>query len=157
MIAFQLVLFLGQACIVVLGWAVVHYLSERRDRRKARLELLTRSIDDAWILCDELWLAARIYHSTVRDVGRELEIKVSFQALRLRTESFSDLCRDMAELAVCRNAVFSMRLSVTATHFEGRHTLPMDDTNDLFWTMADQTMRVKRAFLKLKHIQFPKR
>ena len=157
MIAIDDLRFLAQVVVVVLGWSVVHYLSEVRDRRHSRLELLVRSIDAAWELGDKLLAIAFVYHGNVRNVRHELEIRMMFQDLMLRTISFSELSANIAEIAACRNAVLGLRLSVTRGHFEGRHTAPLEATSLLYWEMSDRAMRVKRAFLKLRHQQYKNR
>ncbi len=147
--------FLSQAVIVGFGWYVVHRLSSARDKDKLRREMLAKTADG---LCDDLsklLTLAREYHLNSRDKKNEVSIKIMLQDLSMRTAFLSDLCNDKDELRRCRSALINFKKSVSGAHFEDEHTEALDITEHLFDLMALEYSKVKSAFVKLKHKQFP--
>ena len=147
--------FISQAAVVVVSWAVVHYLSARRDRDKARREMLAKSADVLGDIADKLLASARDYHAKPRDINLEISIKMTLQDLSLRTIALSDICADSQELAACRSGLLGLKRAITGKHFEDEHTGPLADSDAQLQEVASQVLRVKLSFLKLKHRQFP--
>lgn len=153
--ASQFLSFLGQAITIGVGWYVVHLLSARRDRDKARRDMLSKSADELADDSKKLLLLARAYHLGERAVAKETEIKMSIQDMALRTSALSQICNDDSVLSACRAGVQALRRSTTGKHFEDEHTGPLNEADDQFQSIAADALRAQQAFLKLKHLQFP--
>jgi hypothetical protein len=151
----EIVKFLLQAFIVGFGWLVVHKLSSARDKDKLRREMLAKTADGLSEDLNKLLTQARDYHLKVRDKNVEVTIKIMLQDLSMRTVFLSDLCNDKDELRRCRTALINFKKSVSGMHFEDEHTEALEINDHFFEVMALEYSKVKSAFVKLKHKQFP--
>jgi hypothetical protein len=151
----EIIKFLSQALIVGFGWLVVHKLSSARDKDKLRREMLAKTADGLSEDLNKLLTQARDYHLRVRDKNVEVTIKIMLQDLSMRTVFLSDLCNDKDELRRCRIALINFKKSVSGMHFEDEHTEVLDINDHFFDVMALEYSKVKSAFVKLKHKQFP--
>lgn len=147
--------FLPQAVTIVFGWIVVHRLSSTRDRDKARRELVAKAADGLSDIADGLLIKARFYHLNPRGMEQEIQIKMSLQDASLRTNGLGSVCASSSELATCRAALTGLKQAITSRHFEDEHAHPLDETSAQLQDIAAEVMRVKQAFLRLKHSQFP--
>jgi hypothetical protein len=147
--------FLPQAVTIVLGWIVVHRLSSTRDRDKARRELVVKAADGLSDIADDLLIKARFYHLNPRGMEQEIQIKMALQDASLRTNGLGSVCVSSSELATCRTALTGLKQAITSRHFEDEHAHPLDETSAQLQDIAAEVMRVKQAFLRLKHSQFP--
>lgn len=95
--------FLGQAITIVVGWAVVHRLTVRRDIDKARRETVAKSADSLADSVDRTLGAAIKYHTSPRSVTDELQLKTGLQDLSNRILALGAISCDEAELARCRS------------------------------------------------------
>jgi hypothetical protein len=93
-----------QAGSIIIGWIVVHRLSARRDRDKARREMIAKAADALSDEITKLFWIARDYHTKVRDIGVEDNIKMMLQDISARTTLLADISKDSAERAAipCR-------------------------------------------------------
>jgi hypothetical protein len=153
----EFVKWLGQAVVVGFGWAVVHRLSARRDRDKARREMVAKSADTLSDAVGALLVDSRQYHLSERDSTLELKLKMTLQDLAMRVQGLSDICADEKSLAPCRAEIAYLRRSITGQHFEDEHVKPLAESDQQLESVADAAMRAKRQLLKLKHLQFPAR
>ena len=153
-VAAELVKFLGQAVIVVVGWWVVHQLSSARDRDKSRRELVAKSADALADALGPLLIEAREYHLTARDVARELQLKMALQDLSMRASGLSEVCSDESFLAPCRGDIGGLRRAITGVHFEDEHLEPSGATDSQLQVVAEAVLRARRSLLRLKHRQF---
>jgi len=144
----------GQAVVVVIGWAVVHRLSAARDRDKARREMVVKSADQLIDALGTHLSAAHDYHLKARDVDAELKIKMAIQDMAIRAQGLSDVLKDEQALATCRAEVALVRRTVTGQHFEDEHEGALSENAPQVQAIADAVLRAKRAFLRLKHSQF---
>lgn len=147
--------FLIPSVMVVLGWMVIHRLSSARDRDKSRREMLAKSADSLGESVDKLFSSARDYHTRERDSNVEIGIKMALQDMSIRTVALSDLCKKSKELVSCHSSMIGLRKAITSKHFEDEHVAPLLATDLLIQDVATEVLRVKQAFLKLKHSQFP--
>lgn len=145
----------GQAAVVVVGWVVVHRLSAGRDRDKARREMVVKSADQLIDALGDLLSIAHDYHLKVRDPATELRIKMSIQDMAIRAQGISDILNDEQLLAPCRADIALVRRAATGEHFEDEHEHPLGEGAMQVQAIADAVLRAKRAFLRLKHRQFP--
>ena len=146
---------LGQAFVIGLGWWVVHRLSAARDRDKARREMVAKSVDGLADGLSGVLTDARDYHISVREVSRELKIKMTLQDLAMRVAGLAEVCADEAFLAPCRADIAALRRAITGEHFEDEHLGPLPDAARQLQSIAEAILRAKRSFLRLKHRQFP--
>ncbi len=146
--------FVSQAAVVVVSWVVVHHLSARRDRDKARREMLVKSADILGDIADKLLTSARDYHVKSRDINLEISIKMTLQDLNLRIIVLSDICADTQKLAACRSGLLGLKRAITGQHFEDEHNSLLKDSDAQLQEIASQVLQVKLSFLKLKHHQF---
>lgn len=146
----------AQAVVVVLGWAVVHWLSARRDRDKARREMLSKALDTLVVDLTELHQIARKYHVTARDESAEMVIKMSLQDITMRLVSFDALnSAGVQYLSNCRSAVLQMRRAITGDHFEDENLNPLQLGDRQLESIGATFLNAKRAVLVAKHAQFP--
>lgn len=146
---------LGQAAVVGFGWWVIHHLSAKRDRDKARREMVADSADHIAEQLDEVHAFARSYHLNDRDSGAEIRIKMTLQDASMHAAGLSDICGDGVTLARCRAEISAMRKAITGEHFEDEHLGPLRESDEQFQRIADAFLRAKRCLLQLKHLQFP--
>lgn len=145
---------LGQAIVVVIGWAVVHWLSAARDRDMARREMVVKSADHLIDALGTHLSVAHDYHLKARDASAELKIKMAIQDMAIRTQGLSDILNDERALATCRAEVALVRRAVTGKHFEDEHDGSLSESAPQVQGIAEAVLRAKRAFLRLKHRQF---
>lgn len=150
----EVVAFLAQAIIVVVGWIVVDKLSARREMEKARREILARSADELATTVDRLMLDSRSYHLSARDERTEIGLKMALQDVALRTAALSDLCGDIAQLGACRSGAASFRRAITGTHFEDEHSEPLSLHSEQLELIASEALRARQSYVKLKHRQY---
>lgn len=146
---------LGYVVVIVVGWVVVHVLSNRRDRDKARREMLATSVDDVSRALTELIGDARAYHLESRDKAREVKLKMTLQDLGMRLTALDDLDSEHTNLARCRGDLGVLRRAITGAHFEDEHLAPMDESDQILQEIADALLRCQRSLLTAKHAQFP--
>lgn len=146
---------LGHVLVIVVGWVVVHGLSNRRDRDKARREMLAASVDDVSRALTELIGEARIYHLEPRDTAREVKIKMTLQDLGMRLTSLNDLDKGHSNLARCRVELGALRRAITGVHFEDEHLAPLHESDQVLQEIAEVLLRCQRSLLTTKHAQFP--
>lgn len=146
----------GQALVVVLGWAVVHWLSARRDQDKARREMLSKALDSLVDDLTELHQKARKYHISDRDESEEIVLKMSLQDVTMLLVSLNTLNSAKPEyLANCRSTVLQLRRAITGDHFEDEHLAPLPPSSRQLESMGAAFLSAKRAALAAKHAQFP--
>ncbi|MFL6673759.1 MAG: hypothetical protein ACJ8LG_10760 [Massilia sp.] len=144
-----------QATVIVIGWVVVHRLSEKRDRDKARREMVAKAADALRDEITKFLSVARNYHTSDRDIDAEDSIKISLQDISARTSLLSDICKDSAELSLCKSAILATKKSVTGSHFEDEHNGPIAQGEQQVQLITADVLRAKRYYLQLKHKQFP--
>jgi hypothetical protein len=148
--------FAAQACIVVAGWWVVNLLTVRRERDKARRELIVKNADALADAADKIFEAARKYHFAAdRDVLGEITLKISLQDFGYRTSQLQTLTGDPTSANQLATCVARVRRSITHDHFEDQHDGSLDPTSDASQEMAAAVMEVKESLQALKHQQFP--
>lgn len=150
----EVLAFVAQAIVVVVGWIVVDKLSTRRELEKARREILTRSADELAFAVDRLMLDSRAYHLSARNEHAEVGLKMALQDLALRTIALSDLCSDVAQLSACRSGAASFRRAITGTHFEDEHTEALQLHSEQLELIASEASRARQGYVKLKHRQY---
>lgn len=106
---------------------------------------------------DNLMSNAIEYHTGSRRQSIERSLKTSLQDLSARTSMLSDVSEHEHEIRMCRNAVLGLKKSVTAHHFEDEHESPLLDESDQIQNIAAEALRLKQAYQRLKHCQFPAR
>lgn len=140
---------------LISGWVIVHRQSSRRDIDKARREMIVKASDSLSDEATKIFGVAKKYHTTARDPSVEDDIKMSIQDLSIRTSLLSKICKDAAELKICRNAVLDLKKSITGDHFEDEHVAPLESGSDQIASITESILKTKRAFLELKQKQFP--
>ena len=64
--------FVGQAIVVCVGWWVVHDLSLRRERDKARRDLVAKTTESMGDVVTSILIEGRAYHLQLRESASEL-------------------------------------------------------------------------------------
>jgi hypothetical protein len=148
--------FLGQAVVVIVGWWIVHLLSEKRDWEKARREMTAKSADAMIDMTTTLHADSRAYHLADRNDSLEVRIIGSLQDFGARTNALGEICSDASSLALCATEIIRLRQAITLEHFADEHTAALHSGDKQLEAIAEAIVRVKRAFLRLKHRQFKK-
>ncbi len=146
---------LAQTVAIVIGWVVVHRLSAKRDRDKARREMLAKAADSLSDEIGKLFIGAKDYHSKPRELAQEIVLKMTLQDISARTNLLSDICSDKQELASCRSAILAMKRAISSAHFEDEHNGSIELSSPQIQSITSEALRVKQSFLRLKHRQFP--
>lgn len=146
---------LGQAIVVSAGWYVVHRLSAKRDLDKSRRELVAKSADALVDSLSEVLQLARKYHLETRDVGAEINLKMTIQDLSQRVNAMADICEGAEHVAACRSALIALRRAITGLHFEDEHQTPLAVGDRQLESIAEAVMTAKLQTIRLKHSQFP--
>jgi hypothetical protein len=152
----EFVQFLANAVVVVAGWWVVHLLTARRDRQKARRELIADSTQDLIDALTQLMTSAYEYHTNERDTARENAIKMSIQDIAMSIQGLAGATTqtDVAALNDAATAVSRIRAAITGAHFEDEHTAALSREHRLLQSIAERISQGKRALSVLKHRQF---
>ena len=151
----EILKFVGQAAVVIIGWIVVNKLSIKRETDKARKDILIKSIDALCDSVDKLFEVSRDYHSkTERDLQAEIKIKMSIQDFGLRVASLKDLTGLIPVYIACEDDTRYLRQAITGTHFEDEHTSAQTADSTIFQKIAETTLAAKRHLIALKHSQF---
>ena len=147
--------FVGQAIVIGVGWWVVHALSLRRERDKARRELVAKTTDSMGDAVTSILIECRAYHLQLRESASELRLKMSLQDLAMRAAGLSDICSNPELLSTCRSDIAGLRRAITGQHFEDEHLDPLGDGDAQLQAIAEMSLRAKRSLQRLKHNQFP--
>jgi len=117
------------AIVVIFGWWIVHLLSARRDRDKARREMVAKSSDVLNAALNEIVREARKYHCAPRSSAAEQQLKMLIQDVAQSLSGLRLICADKTYLSRSQSAVRGVRISVTGKHFEDEHdgALAADD------------------------------
>lgn len=140
--------------IIAIGWWIVHVLSARRDRDKARREMVAKSCDSLSSSLSDLMTEARRYHCADRDVNGEQQIKMHIQDIAQSVSGLRLICSDTTYLNPCRSSIRGVRVAVTGKHFEDEHDGALSANDSPLQSIAEEIMRAKRALADLKHSQF---
>lgn len=146
--------FAFQAAVVVVGWYVVHNLSARRDRDKARRDMIAKEMDVLSDAVDGLLVSARSYHLGRRDVDLELKIKMGLQDAGARVSALQPLVSNSADLHQLQRAVRELRATVTGRHFEDEHSGPLSESDDPVQPIAAACLHAKNCFTRFKYSEF---
>lgn len=146
--------FVAQAVVVIVGWIVVDKLSSRRDFEKSRREMLTKSADELAAVVDKLLVDGRAYHLASRDETAEISLKLALQDLGLRTMALSDVCDDIAQLSACRTGIAALRRAITGRHFEDEHLSTLLLHDEQLELIASEASRARHCYVRLKHRQY---
>jgi len=151
----EIIKFGGQAIFIVVGWIVVNKLSIKREKDKARNDIIVKSVDSLCDLIDRLFDSARTYHSKAeRDRDAEVKMKMSIQDLSLRVASLQDLTGYIPSYIECQDDVIRLRQAITSNHFEDEHTGSAELNSEIFQRIAEASLAAKRNLITLKHRQF---
>ena len=143
-----------QALVIIVGWAVVHYLSGRRDFDKARRELVAASADALSEQADIILTDAHEYHLNPRSKRLEIKLKMALQNLAMQSANLSNICPDKPTLASCRRSIGVTRRAITARHFEDEHNGELTEGDLIVESIADAGLRLKQCLLQIKYRQF---
>lgn len=147
--------FLGQAVVIIVGWWVVHNLSARRDRDKARRDLVVEAADRLSDSADELLNQAVTYHTaSERDLAAERRIKMGLQDLVLQLNEIEGVCGGLHLVSACRSSVGAARRAITGKHFEDEHMSGLSESEDQLQLIASTVLDLKRHLARLKYGQF---
>lgn len=146
--------FLSNAVVVGIGWYVVHVLSARRDRQKARRELVVNIADTLIAALNDLFIAARDYHTKPRDRNSENQIKMVIQDLAQSLSGLRSVLTDTSILHSCQASIRDLRASITKEHFEDEHVDELPEEDPLLQKIASAILRAKLSLSNLKFHQF---
>jgi hypothetical protein len=111
--------------LVIVGWIIVHYLSQKRDlasaKRKAALEQCDAILEQAKKL-SELAVA---YHTSERDQVTEREIVAGFSLMGMSCSCLCELGIDESTQQSIASAHTDFKRAVTGQHFAGEHERPL--------------------------------
>lgn len=143
--------------LVIVGWAVVHTLTARRDRDKARREMVSKAIDGIAESLSKIHEAARHYHLEERNVPAELQLKNSLQDFSMCLVGLGPVCaaKEREALGRCNRDAGTLRRAITGKHFEDEHTEPLEPGAEQLQDIAEAYLNAKRNLLQLKYAQFP--
>ena len=150
--AYGFLTFVGNVVVVGIGWYIVHRLSLDRDRARARWEMLAEAADNLDQRATEVLLNAQTYHTALRNVQLEAQIKMALQDMAMRAIKLSDVADTATtQCADCRSKIAALRRAVTGKHFEDEHTAQVDRGDVILQEVAEAALQVKRAALSLKY------
>lgn len=145
--------FVAQAVVVGFGWVVVHWLSERRDKNKARFEAIAAACDGLMDDTNGLLTGSREYHLRERGESAEVSIKMTIQDMTAVTLSLSSICSDRAGLAQCRSQIALARRKITGQHFEDEHVSALAVSDSQLEDIALAILQLKQSILRVKYNQ----
>ena len=140
--------------LVVAGWMVANTLAMKRERDKARRDMIAKSSDSLCDSIDKIFEVAIEYHSTERNRKLETKLKISLQDLTERVSSLSQITQDCDEPQRCIALSVGFRQAITRSHFEDEHLGPLE-SNVEYENIASTSLALKRSLVALKHAQFP--
>lgn len=109
------------AGLVIVGWIIVHWLSQRRElasaRRKTAIEHCDELLEKANAALDE----AIEYHNQVRDVPRERKLLSAFSHMGMVASTLADLGVPVDKYLAIIRAHNSFKRAVTGRHFAEEH------------------------------------
>lgn len=146
--------FAANASVVLIGWAVVHFLTKARDLEKSQRDLIAKASDEASTAVDSILTAALEYHRTERALALETQLKMDLQDLGQRLSCMTHIVRDTSALRRCITGVSSLRRSITEHHFEDEHQQPIPHNSVQLSDVANQALSLKRELLGLKYNHF---
>lgn len=141
------------AVFIILGWVIVHKLTEKRDIDKSRRDTISSSIDK---LCDQInniVQEAENYHMSERDFSKENNIKRNLKDFSIRVSSLKDIVGDNGCQEIWTN-VRKLKQAITGLHFEDEHTGSLTSQDSQFEIIAEYEVALKRVLFDLKHSQF---
>lgn len=141
---------------LVIGWGVVHFLSAKRDKDKARKEMITKAADSLVDSATQVFATAQRYHTNERKVEDEQRLKIELQDMSIRTLQLSSVIDTQSNIKLCSTSIADLRRAITGRHFDDEHEVALDVSAPQISEIADAYLRVKRAFFSLKISQFPK-
>jgi hypothetical protein len=112
------------ACVIVLGWAVVHRLAKERERAILRGKVLARHCDATIERANSIRELAAKYHLEARNVQAERRLLASFTDLGIMCSAFDGF----AVPSITSNAVLiaqnDFKIAATGFHFQDEHVQP---------------------------------
>jgi len=141
------------AVFIILGWLIVHRLTEKRDLDKSRRDIISNSIDKLCEQINNIVQEAHSYHMNERDTSKENNIKRNLKDLSIRVSSLKDIVGDDPCQAIWIN-VRKLKQAITGIHFEDEHTGSLANQNPQFESIAEYEVALKRVLFDLKHSQF---
>ena len=147
---------LTQVVGLIVGWFIVDQLSTRRDRDKARREMVVKAADSLITDTGTIFDCAYKYHTEIRSIAVEIKLNIdladlSQRAFFLRNDFTSD-----SDYSRCTNAILRLKKSITGQHYEGEHLAILAQGDDQIMEIAHSTKILKATLTLLKFNQFPK-
>ncbi len=140
---------------IVGGWAVVHFLSQRRDRDKARRELIVKTCDTVSEQISKIMASGIRYHVAVaRDVSLEIELNSVLKDLSAQLRLLNEVVRPKVD-GVRSNALHKhLKQAITGQHYEDEYSVALD-TADLQINVIIASASELRLYLaEIKFNQF---
>ena len=152
-ITFELLKLILPTCIIIVGWVIVHKLTEKRDIEKSRRDIVANIIDELYDQISTIVEDAESYHTNVRDSSKENNIKRNLQDISIRASSLKDFIAIDSCQPIWTN-LKEFKKSITGQHFEDEHTEALANQNQQFELIAEYELALKRSLYEIKHLQF---
>ena len=107
---------------IIGGWAAVHWLSQRRDRDKARRELIVKTCDAMSEQVARIMASAVKYHlATARDIAVEIELNSGLKDLSAQLRLLNGVVKPKIDGVQSSGLHKQFKQAITGRHFEDEH------------------------------------
>lgn len=146
----ELLRFLGQAVVVVLGWGVVHWLSGKRARYEAQRKLLIEECAALVAVVDEIFSDAFTYHTEARTSSRESKLNLMLTDLVQRVGLLIQIPNVNCTRSLATK-VIAFKQSCTLSHFEDEHHDAIPSTHEIVRNLERSSIEMRHALAKLRY------
>lgn len=142
--------FLIQSVLIMVGWWLVHILTNRRDKRKLIKENTLKLIDEALSNLEELTKLGVDYHTKAREQDVEFKIKNKVQTFSKHLYALESFIGTSQSTEKCTDSIKKLRQALTGKHFEDEHLGVLTFSDNVLQNIADISSIFRQNLIDLK-------
>jgi hypothetical protein len=146
----ELLRFFGQAVVVIVGWAVVHWLSGRRARQEAQRKLLIEECGVLIAAVEKNFFEAFAYHTEMRISSRESKLNLALTDITERVGLIMQITNANSVRSLA-SKVIELKQSCTLSHFEDEHSDAISSTDPIIRNLERSSIEMRHALAKLRY------